>query len=115
LYVINSSFCAGREGTTSKIVVLGFSALAFVLAVLTSVLWYTIAVDHEAWGARAQVYLIFPVLGGGSLLLAVESVLSHRRRARALDLWSTCMAAAAFLVVLGESAAFYFIPVHGPW
>lgn len=96
--------------------VFGFSCIATVLAVLNGLFWYgTVVLDHDGRGSLGFRHLIFPVFGGGFLLLAIISGVFYFRQRQCRDLDSLIMSSLSFLSVLGELIAQRFVPLHGPW
>jgi hypothetical protein len=97
-------------------IVFGLSCLAVALLPLATLIWFSAFIDHDGRGAFGFLHLVTFMLGGGSLLLAViaGSILVLRGRARR-DSWSLFLSGASFLIVLVETVALSFVPLHGPY
>ena len=96
-------------------VLFALCCLALVLTLLASYFFYTVVDDHDGRGSLGFRFLFAPVLGGGSLLLAIWSCVLYSNLRRRRDFWSFIMAALSFVAVLGETIALFFVPLHGPW
>ena len=90
--------------------------MAVVLAVLNGLFWYaTVVLDHDGRGSVGFMRLVFPVFGGGFLLLLVGSGVLYRQSRQRRDLASFILSSASLSTIVCELIAQSFVPLHGPW
>ena len=97
-------------------IVFGSSVVAAVLAVLNGLFWYaTVVLDHDGRGSVGFMHLVFPMFGGGFLLLLVGSGVLYRQSRQRRDLASFILSSASLSTIVCELIAQSFVPLHGPW
>ena len=90
--------------------------MAVVLAVLNGLFWYaTVVLDHDGRGSVGFMHLVFPMFGGGFLLLLVGSGVLYRQSRQRIDLASFILSSASLSTIVCELIAQGFVPLHGPW